>query len=199
MAAWARSSFSLWAFRKGPASPSSTPCGYVSFSGAPYAPSQIINGVVNFGNSGGPTVEYAFLSYNQNNNSGTWYVAVNGQWIGYTNFQYTGQMVNTAATYRAGGEVYDSWTNNKHTATWMGSGLDGASFGFGSAAWDRTLYYVNCATSSNCYNPVSYLLNYDGYNASHWYRYNTKLPAGNTAGGDWNEYFYFGGGYGAPY
>jgi Neprosin len=140
-----------------------------------------------------------------------WYIWINGYLIGgyLTSSTYTGQM-QTAATYlQVGGEVYDAYNNNEHTATYMGSGyenpspIDGVPQNYEWTAYHR---HVSTIDSSSNYHDASLTFangntGICGWQAASYYGLGkspawaagptqTQWPSGF---GTWNEYFYFGG------
>jgi hypothetical protein len=150
--------------------------GFVAAPGRPYAPGTIFTPST----IGGMQYEHHFrieLS------GGNWWIAHNGNWLGY----YPGwlfDLINaSAAQVFWYGEVYNPTPTN-WTWTDMGSGLF-ASTGYGNAASFRNPYYTTPSGSASWADGA---LNV-GPNASACYT-KSVLYAGSSP---WDRYFYLGG------
>jgi hypothetical protein len=115
--------------------------------------------------------------------TGNWWVAVGGVYAGY----YPRSLYNSAgirdqaAKVTFGGEIVNTWPSGRHTKTDMGSGYKPAD-GFGYAAYQRTIRYVN---TSNFYTTPS---------LTEW-RANAAcydIDSGYDSG-SWKTYVYLGG------
>lgn len=120
--------------------------------------------------------------------TGHWWIAVDGVYAGYypRTLYDTNGIRDQAALVDFGGEIVNTWPSGRHTKTDMGSGYK-PSAGFGYAAYQRTIRYVN---TSNQYATPSLI---ETRTDSGCYDIDTFY-----ASGAWKTHFYFGGeGYGA--
>jgi hypothetical protein len=150
--------------------------GFVAAVGRPYGPGVAITPST----IGGSQYESRFdivLS------SGNWWVAHNGNWLGY----YPGNLFNlipsSAAEVDWYGEVFDP-TPTDWTWTDMGSGLF-ASFGYGNAAYFKKPYYIDISGIAHWPDGS---FNISPNDSTCYTR--TNLLSGATP---WDRYFYLGG------
>jgi hypothetical protein len=152
-----------------------------------------------------------------------WWVWVNGNLIGWyppNSFTWpgtniSGPMATGPATYlQVGGEVFDTWPNNQHTATSMGSGFL-PSAGYGWAAYQRNVEWYDSSNSLHS-SPLGFYVapSYEGdhnvpglcgFDSGGWT--NSVTPGygsyglsttGAPSGANWGSYFFFGGGNAGP-
>jgi hypothetical protein len=149
--------------------------GFVPYAGRPYGPNVALLPSV----LGGVQYESAFVIQNF---GGNWWVAHNGNWLGY----YPAALFDLIKTQGCQayfyGEVYDP-TPNSWTDTDMGTGLF-ASAGFGLAAYFRNPAYV--------FNGVDTLL----FGASQLVPADPACYSDSlllTSPAPWNRYFFLGG------
>lgn len=150
--------------------------GFVPAAGRPYPPGTVFTPST----IGGTQYEHQLKIQIS---GGNWWVAHNGNWLGY----YPGwlfDLINTsAAEAHWYGEVYDSTPTN-WTWTDMGSGLF-ASTGYGNASYFRNPYYITPLGSSYWADGAGNALP----NANACYTKSNLLSGASP----WDRYFYLGG------
>jgi len=114
---------------------------------------------------------------------GNWWVAHNGNWLGYYPGWLFDRINTSAAEAHWYGEVYDPTPTN-WTWTDMGSGLF-ASNGYGNASYFRNPYYINPSGSSYWADGAGNALP----NANVCYTKSNLLSGASP----WDRYFYLGG------
>jgi hypothetical protein len=132
---------------------------------------------------GGAQREVKLLWYKDGIN-GHWWLRLGDTWVGYyprTRFDANG-LRDLAELVDFGGEIIDNRTNGRHTLTDMGSGR-WPSEGYGYAAYQRTLKYVD--TTSSYRDPSSLTATRTDRECYDIGLYHAADPVG------W--YFYFGG------
>lgn len=149
--------------------------GFVPYAGRPYGPNiALLPSVL-----GGVQRESAFVIQNY---GGNWWVAHNGNWLGY----YPAALFNLITTQSCQahfyGEVYDP-TPLDWTYTDMGTGQF-ASTGFGLAAYFRNPAYVINGLDTLLVGPAQAV-------PSDSFCYSDSLLL--SAAAPWNRYFYLGG------
>jgi Neprosin len=115
--------------------------------------------------------------------TGNWWIKVDGVLAGYyprTLYDSSG-MRDQADRVSFGGEIVNTWPSGRHTKTDMGSGYK-PSAGFGYAAYQRTIRYVDTSNTYTKPTLIEWRANAGCYDIDSFY-----------ASGDWKTYFYIGG------
>ncbi len=133
-----------------------------------------------------------------------WFVWIDGQLLGwYPADTFAGQMQSSASYIQAGGEVYDSWPNNAHTTTQLGTGIFPSvpppAQTYQMCSYQRNLSYIDSGSNYNdmalgfITTPPAELddnrLGICGYDAGD---YGYGLDLGDLPSG-WGSSFSFGG------
>lgn len=159
---------------------------FVQVSGASYYPGMKLTPV---STAGGQQYRVKLLVQKYPYNAdGNWWVAVEGQYIGYfpKSVYGSGGMASKSTELTFGGEIKDAQTGTYHTKTDMGSG-EYPGEGFGYAAYQRTLKVIK--TDGLVYNVTG--LKTDGGTLTDSSCYDIDIT--ESSSGDWGTYFYFGG------
>lgn len=143
----------------------------------------IAGGFTNYSSHGG--TQYVFkLLWVRDPANGNWWLRYGNTWVGYYPnelFDSAG-LKNKADKLSYGGEIIDRQTDGDHTSTDMGSG-DQPSQGFGHAAYQRSLRYVDLTYTYRSHDGL--IATRDDANC-----YDIDLYSAN---GSWGDHFYFGG------
>ncbi len=153
--------------------------GFVQVNGTVY----LGGGFTNYSSLGGQQSEFKLLWYKDGTN-GAWWLRYGDTWVGYYPRElFKDSGLRSQASYiDFGGEIVNDQTDNRHTRTDMGSG-HWPYEGFGWTAYQRAVRYVD---TSNFYQRATNL----NRSVTNNMCYDLSLQ---SSGGDWEEYFYFGG------
>lgn len=130
-----------------------------------------------YSTQGGPQHEFSATFYFY---KGNWWLRIQGTWVGY----YPGSIYRGGQLSRYS-DLIEFGTESVGTTVWPGEGSGNwSTAGFGSAAFQRDLYYINLSGQS----VWDSLQNYDPSPAC----YSTSGPFFSSSSG-WGVYFYEGG------